>query len=81
MYVEFFEGDFIGIGEWTFEPSNGKTKVRFRWNVKTNKFSLTLTALFINIGKIHSEVIQEGFKALNCYLKKRNNKSISLTKK
>jgi len=71
VYVEFFEGDFIGTGEWTFEPSDGKTKVRFRWKVKTNKLSLTLVALFLNIGKIHSEVIQGGFKALNRYLRAR----------
>jgi len=73
VYVEFFEGDFIGTGEWTFEPSDGKTKVRFRWKVKTNKLSLMLVALFVNIGKIHSEVIQGGFKALNRYLSQRKN--------
>ena len=66
--VEFFEGDFIGTGEWTFEPIDGKTKVRFRWKVKTNGLLTTLVALFINMGKAHSEVMQEGFKSLNRYL-------------
>ena len=66
--IDFFEGDFIGTGEWTFEPLDGKTKVRFQWKVKTNGLALTLVDLFINIGKQHSEVVQEGFKALNRYL-------------
>jgi len=66
--VEFFEGDFIGTGEWTFEPIDGKTKVRFRWKVRTNGLLTTLVALFINMGKAHSEVMQEGFKSLNRHL-------------
>ncbi len=62
---EFFEGDYIGTGEWTFEPLDGKTKVRFRWKVKTNGLLLTLAAVFIDIGKRHSEVVQELFKIWN----------------
>ena len=65
---EFFGGDYIGTGEWTFEPLDGKTKVRFRWKVKTNGPLLTLAALFIDIGKRHSEVVQELFKIWNRYL-------------
>jgi hypothetical protein len=73
LYVDFFEGDFIDTGEWTFELLDGKTKVRFRWNVKTNKPSLNFAARFIDIGKRHSEVIQGGFKALNRYLSQSKN--------
>ena len=73
---EFFEGDFIGTGEWTFEPLDGKTKVRFRWKAKTNGLLLTLGALFIHIGKRHSEVVQELFKSWNRYLSQRKNSRV-----
>ena len=73
---EFFEGDYIGTGEWTFEPLDGKTKVRFRWKVKTNGLLLTLAALFIDIGKRHSELVQELFKAWNRYLSQSKNSKL-----
>jgi hypothetical protein len=65
------EGDFAGTGTWTFEPTDGKTKVRFRWNVKPKRLSFILVSPFIDMGKIHSDVMQEGFKALNSYLGKK----------
>jgi hypothetical protein len=40
--MDFFEGDFIGAGEYTFEPVNGKTKIKFRWTAKSNKFLIAL---------------------------------------
>jgi len=68
LKIEFFEGDFLGSGEYTLEPRDGKTKIKFRFNVKTNNLLFTLASPFINIGKIHSDVMQKGFKALNSYL-------------
>jgi hypothetical protein len=73
---EFFEGDFIGTGEWTFEPLDGKTKARLRWKVKTNRLLLTLGALFIDIGKRHSEVMQQLFKAWNRYVSQSKNSKL-----
>ena len=40
--MDFFEGDFLGTGEYTFKPFNGKTRIIFRWTVKSNKFFITL---------------------------------------
>ena len=74
--VEFFEGDFIGTGEWTFEPLDGKTKVRFRWKAKTNRLLLTLAARSIDIGKQHSELMQELFKIWNSYLSQSKNSKL-----
>jgi uncharacterized protein YndB with AHSA1/START domain len=65
------EGDFAGTGTWTFEPTEGKTKVRFRWNVKPKRLSFVLVSPFIDMGKIHSDVMQKGFKALKSYLSKK----------
>jgi hypothetical protein len=65
------EGDFAGTGTWTFEPADGKTKVRFRWNLRPKRLSFVLVSPFIDMGKIHSDVTQKGFKALNSYLSKK----------
>lgn len=73
---EFFEGDLIGTGEWIFEPFDGKTKVRFRFKVKTNSPKFTLGARFIDIGKRHSEVVQELFKIWNRYLSQSKNSKL-----
>jgi len=64
-------GDFVGVGEWTFEPTDGKTKVQFRFNVRTNRLLFSLVSPFVNIGKRHSDTMQKGFKALNSYLSKK----------
>lgn len=64
-------GDFIGTGTWTFEPIDGKTKVQYRFNVKTNRLAMSLFAPFVNFSKRNSDVTQKGFKALNSYLNKK----------
>jgi uncharacterized protein YndB with AHSA1/START domain len=65
------EGDFAGTGTGTFEPRDGKTKVRFRWNVRPKRLSFRLLSPFIDMGKPHSDVMQKGFKALDSYLSKK----------
>jgi hypothetical protein len=64
-------GDFVGTGKWTFEPTDGKTKVQYRWNVRPKRLSFVLLSPFIDMGKGHSETMQIGFKALNNYLSKK----------
>lgn len=63
----YFEGDFLGEGEWALEPLDGK-KVQFRLNVKTNNLLFTFVSPFVNIGKIHSDVMLKGFIGLNKFL-------------
>jgi hypothetical protein len=50
------------LGEYTFEPNDKQTKVKFRFNVKTYNPLATFLAPFVNIAKAHSEVTQQGFK-------------------
>lgn len=71
--LEYFEGDFLGSCEYTFEPINGKTRIKFRWRVRSNRLLLTLLSLFApkSVPKGHSEVMQLGFKGLNDYLTKK----------
>jgi hypothetical protein len=64
-------GAFVGTGKWTFEPTDGKTKVQYRFNARTNRLLFSLVSPFVNIGKAHSDTMQKGFKALNSYLSKK----------
>jgi ribosome-associated toxin RatA of RatAB toxin-antitoxin module len=63
-----YSGDFVGTGKWTFESTDGKTKVQFRWNNRPNRLLFVLFSPFVNLGKVHSDTIQKGFKACNSYL-------------
>jgi hypothetical protein len=64
-------GDFVGTREWTFEPTEGKTKVQCHFNVRTNNLLLSLVSPFSDIGKAHSNAMQKGYKALTTYLNKK----------
>jgi uncharacterized protein YndB with AHSA1/START domain len=69
LAVEFPEGDFSGTGVWALAPVGGdKTHLRFDWEVTTRGPRSTLVGLFINIGAVHSTVMQRGFKGLNAHL-------------
>jgi hypothetical protein len=68
---EDYAGDWVGTGTWTFEPTEGKTKVQFRFNARTNRLLFSLVSPFVDMGKKHSVVIQKGFKACNSYLCKK----------
>ena len=63
-------GDIEGKGKWTFEPTDGKTRVKFEWDVKPKRLLYILVSPFVDMGKIHSDVMQKGYKALNDFLNK-----------
>jgi uncharacterized protein YndB with AHSA1/START domain len=66
-----FAGDFVGTEKFTFEPTDGKTKLQIRLNARTTRLLVSVVSPFVNIGKGHSDVMQKGFKALNSYLNKK----------
>jgi hypothetical protein len=69
-------GDIAGIGKWTFEPIDGKTKAKFEWDVKPKRLLYILLSPFVDMGKIHSVVMQKGYKALNEYLSQKYQKNV-----
>ncbi len=72
LIEEEVSGAFVGTGTWTFEPATeGKTKVQYRFNARTNKLLFSILSPFVNIGKKHSESMQQGFKACNSHLCKK----------
>lgn len=67
-----YGGDFAGNGKWTFEPVDGKTRIRFYWiDIVPKKVLFILVSPFIDLRKSHSEVMHAGFKSLNNYLNKK----------
>jgi uncharacterized protein YndB with AHSA1/START domain len=70
--LEYTGGDFLGTGVYTFEPKDGKTKLKYRFNVRTNRLLASLLSPFINLSKAHSEVMQKGFQACNNYLRQES---------
>ena len=66
-----YAGDFVGTGKWTFEPTDGKTKVAKRVNEKVMKPIIILLSPFVNCQKANSDLMQKGFKGLNSYLSKK----------
>ena len=62
---EYVEGDYSGEGQWTLEPTDDSTQVRFRWRVQPRRWLLRMLAPFIDIGKIHSEIMKFDFEGLN----------------
>jgi|WetSurMetagenome_2_1015567.scaffolds.fasta_scaffold03756_2 hypothetical protein len=64
-------GAFLGTEEYRFEAVDGKTKVQLRFKGKTNSRILSFLGSFMDVGKVHSETIQKGFKACNEYICKK----------
>ena len=69
IHVEFPEGNFRGTGTFEFTTiDDNETRVSFRWNVSTFGFRPAFTALFVDIGAIHSLVVEGGYRGLNQWL-------------
>lgn len=64
-------GDVVGTGTWIFEPTDGKTKIQYQFNVRTNKLLFSVLSPFGNLEKGHSDEMRSVFKALNTYLLKK----------
>jgi hypothetical protein len=71
---DYVGGDFLGYGEWTLEPLDGQTRLRFRWNTRSNRFLINLVSPFYDIAKDHSKVMELGFQGLSNYLRKLASK-------
>lgn len=69
--VEFIDGDFLGTGVWHFEPSPKGTEVRFRWQVRGNRFVFRIVAPIVDLAQIHSDVVQDGFDGLREHVRRR----------
>jgi hypothetical protein len=67
--VEFPEGHFRGIGTFDFMSlGECETRVRFNWNVTTHGIRPAFAAMFVNLGSIHSKIVQGGYRGLNEWL-------------
>lgn len=72
LAMEFPEGDFAGTGVWDLAPVDDRTHLRFDWEVTTRGIRPTLVGLLVNVGAVHSVVMQHGFEGLNAHLLARS---------
>lgn len=64
-----YSGDFIGTGEWIFQPAEGRTKIKYIWTGRPKRLLFIIVfSTFMDIKKKHSTGFQRGFKSLNDYL-------------
>lgn len=66
--LHYIGGDFRGEGLWSFEPVDGRTRVRFRFHVRPHGLAMRLASHLTDIGRLHSQVAQRGFEGLRRYL-------------
>lgn len=66
-------GDLIGTGTWIFEPTDGKTKVKYQFRVRTNRLLFSVLSPFGNLERGHSDEVQQVLKELNNYLLTQGN--------
>jgi uncharacterized protein YndB with AHSA1/START domain len=64
---EYLDGDIAGYADLRLEPLGDKTRVEYRWRVKTLGKASILGPL-LNLKKRHSEVMRSGFAKLDAYL-------------
>ncbi len=64
---EYLDGDIEGYADMRLEPFGDKTRVEYRWRVKT-RGKANIIGPLVNIKKRHSEVMQSGFRKLGEYL-------------
>ncbi len=68
MRVEYVRGAYRGKGTWSFEPEDGKTRLRFRWRVRPMGWLgwlLRLSPSTAREARSHHEVMKAGFAGLN----------------
>ncbi len=73
---EYLDGDLSGFGDLRLEPEGDATRISYLWKVKTRGRAHILGPL-LNIRKRHSEVIQEGFRALAEELARREQSAVA----
>ncbi len=66
-------GDIEGNGKWIFEPTEGKTKVKYQFRVRTNSLLFSVVTPFVNLEKGHSDEVRQVLKELNSYLLEQGN--------
>ena len=74
-HTKYIGGAFIGEGIWKLEPTDGNTKISYRWRTSPSGLLLRILAPFINIPKHHSAIMKKFFTSLNEYIEEREHNS------
>jgi hypothetical protein len=76
LVLEYFDGDFRGIEEWTLDPVDaGHTRIATRW-MTDPQGAVRLLARFVDVPGGYSKVMQEGFRAIERFTATRRGESL-----
>ena len=67
LQVRYVEGDFRGVGTWTFDAEGEATRIRFQWQVVPQRLLFRLFAPIVE--RSHRRVMRLGFAALDAHLR------------
>lgn len=68
---EYLDGDIAGFADMRLEPVGDKTRVEYRWRVKT-RGKANIIGPLLNLKKRHSEVMHSGFRKLNEHMHRQS---------
>ncbi|MGA9046696.1 SRPBCC family protein [Sulfuricurvum sp.] len=71
MLIRYFGGFITGTGEWNIEPLSHGCTVSYTLDVEADGLLIGLIGMFVNLGRIHSQMMESVFHGLEQELEKR----------
>lgn len=67
----YYEGACLGIGLWRLTPNGEKTLLSYEIDLAIQSRMVRLASMFIDVGRLHSRVVEGIFRGLRTYLKRQ----------
>lgn len=71
MLFRYFGGFITGKGEWRVDPLPDGCSVSYRLDVESDSLLVALIGLFVDLGRMHSQMMEKVLKELEKELSKR----------
>ncbi len=70
--VKYFDGLYSGIGIWQIEKVRDKTELTYKIELRDNSILIRSMGRFVDLQKLHSNMMKNVFFKLEKYLAKQN---------
>lgn len=67
--TRYYEGVYLGTGYWSLEPEGGGTRLGYTVDLEIKSFAVKMMARMMDVGKLHSKLMDEVFTGLEKVLK------------
>jgi uncharacterized protein YndB with AHSA1/START domain len=68
LCFDYFEGGFTGQATWEVHSVEGGTRLSLRWQMSPRTRLMRAMSRFVDVGKIHRDVMRVGFDKLRRHL-------------